>query len=216
MLDDARQAELRETGESSAISDEVLAQIWRRQGFDAPPVVVPPEQLDEVVAQGGVEVWRGISGTQAAMYAETFRTGDPFPGLGVFGSGTYTAANPSTARGFAAPPGSTPGVLMRMALLPGARTITTAELAKLQGEQMRALSAEEGIPFGYPMRGGRRALFNDPGRFAAALGYDAIVVDRSGVAGGAAAAMSDGGDDTYYVVLNRSALAVQNDDLPPV
>jgi hypothetical protein len=65
--------------------DPALAGIYRAKGFDGLPTVLPDAEFD---ALEGQTLWRGVRGAQ---YAEQFRSGEYYPGLGVFGNGTYSA-----------------------------------------------------------------------------------------------------------------------------
>lgn len=175
--------------------DDQLAAIWREQGFDAPPRVVSDDEFDQLPDDHEV-MYRGIAGERAEQWADEFRTGDAFPGLGTYGNGSYAATDRDEADGFARGRGwrgaAEDGVVVRMALPPNARTISLSELRELAGKDERLQSGSTGRAFG------------DPGRLASALGYDAIWMqpDPSSPA-------------RYYVVLNRGALIVAASSRPP-
>lgn len=160
-------------------TDPALGEILATQGFDGPPRVVTPTQLSRVEAAGGVRVWRGITGPDAATYGEEFRTGQLHVGVGIYGNGTYTTTDSDTAATFAGPS----GVVLAMALQSDARIITWAELEELLKATIDALTAEQ--------QRRMAVLLSDPGRFAAAMGYDAVLLPNG-----------------EYLVLNRTALVV--------
>jgi hypothetical protein len=193
--------------------DEMLAEIYRRRGFDGPPRVVSEAEMDELVETGEViEVWRGIERhqdrvtgewTDARTLAEQYRTGPYFAGQGIRGNGTYTTTDRHRAEvGY-----SEPGGLLRIGLAADARIVTYREFTDLvadytdpserfkrhwlygsQSDEMLQRATREEI-VGW--------VLHDEGRLAAAMGIDAIKVDR-GAGGG-----------HYFVILNRTATVVQ-------
>lgn len=78
----------------------------KQAGWNDPAEVVTPQQLDEAIASGWTEVWRGVRGGSlgktAAQLAEDTRTGPWELSSGVFGSGTYASARRTTAESFRA------------------------------------------------------------------------------------------------------------------
>lgn len=196
--------------------DEAMAAIAKQQGFDAKPAVGTKEDLDRAVKDGGRELWRGLTGSKdgshtAADYAEQFRSGDAFFGLGQHGNGIYAGADKSTANKYS---DYQPGGRMRMVLPKGARTTTSDELKKnlparvkdFDDHGKKLLKAaqnakgRDGAVADYEtwMRGRSRSdvTLQDLGRLAAALGYDAYEVDR-------------GGGQNFWVIVNRGALLVE-------
>lgn len=188
--------------------DLALGEIAEMQGFTGRPEVVDRAEMDRRVAAGWPEMWRGVSEytvresdnagsrtrtVSAAENVEQFRSGDYYPGVGIFGSGTYASVDPQTALGYVSGSlgddyANTPGIA-RIALRPDARVVDFDELLA-QHPDLEA-----------PRRPQDRAVLQDLGRLAAALGYDAISVRPRNKAYG---------DRTmYYVILNRTAVAVQ-------
>lgn len=160
-------------------TDPVLAAIAEEQRFAARPRVVSAGQLTRLIHQtGAVEVWRGVTGPDAATLAEELRTGAYMPTLGIYGAGLQFTTSRSTAARYAAG-----GVLVRATLVAEARTITWAELEELMKTIADQLSPARRRRF--------EILFTDPGRFAAALGYDAVVLPNG-----------------ELLVLNRTALVM--------
>jgi len=192
--------------------DLVLKEILHAQGFDGLPQVV-----DELaVPEGGVELWRGVA---TGEQAEQFRSGDLYSGRGGGGSGTYTTTDQGYAQNYS---GGTPDAVVHMALRPGAKTITNDELREIRAQYKERLAGRpspeeqkqlftqyrraqregrqadadeymkrlDGSP--HPQREQLERAYADPGRLAAAMGYDAI----------------DQGFDVY-LILNRTALIVE-------
>lgn len=210
--------------------------------FDGLPQVLTEAELDAVIAGGEKEFYRGIGGPgtgqtaldYARMWTEEFRRGEHYVGRGVWGNGTYIAtsgvgetATPLTvARQFAGkgiPPDDGRGFVVRGSIKADARIIGYEELEK---EWLAAIGKEQGWEppqmiltmeqngRNYLMGGTRPRYSNyesmpeelrDPGAFARSRGYDAIFVPSSNIASYMF------GDQ--YVVLNRSALRVQDTDL---
>jgi len=90
--------------------DEVVDDLARRQGFDGLPTVGTAAELDEAVAEGGVEMWRGVrgslpsrsvwdgnvvfhQGSSPIAYHEQWRSGEYRSGNGIYGQGTYTSVD---------------------------------------------------------------------------------------------------------------------------
>jgi hypothetical protein len=192
--------------------------VIQEQGFDGLPHLVSRRELDRYVAGGEVELFRGVS---EARFAEQLRTGDFFVGRGWFADGMYTAPGPggiAIARRYA-PPGV--GAIVRMSLRRGALVVRGDELERraasardrvterLQAERRRLPSATHGREDDtavlrraeeYDRRiEVTRALYNDLARWAAYVGYDAIQVVVP--------------DFDYIVVLNRTALRIQLEDI---
>lgn len=174
--------------------DWPMQRIWTQQGFDWEPRVVTVDEMDAAVAAGWTEMYRrvGKTDTEGARYAEQYRTGSAYAGLGGHANGTY--AMPGWRRSDAHGYGVTE---LRMALRPDARVIHIGELYDL-------MQAEGLSPFGgFGDMPTRDAALSDAGRFASALGYDAIEIH----------ALKN--DQTYHdsidewVILNRTATMVQ-------
>lgn len=174
--------------DDGATHDSRLAEMWRIQGFDGPPQVVSPEEF-EALGDDHVRVYRGLSGDGAEDYAEDFRSGDVYAGVGVHGNGTYTSTSEATAEDYAGvdPAG---GATLRMALPPGARIGTPEDVWDAWDEAIKADPSLKPV---------FRAMEGDTGKLATALGFDAVHI--------AGDYMEK--DESYYVVLNRTALLVE-------
>jgi hypothetical protein len=128
--------------------------------------------------------------------AEQYRSGDYWPGMGIFGSGTYTAVEHDTVLGYLdGPLDNNPG-LLRIAINPNARVVDFDELVtRYESEKWkRHPEGYQGTPY--------ERLWADMGRYAAGLGYDAVAAQPRN-------ADYRDGRIMYYVILNRTAVAVQ-------
>lgn len=167
--------------------------IFERQGYHQPPRVVDESELDRSIARGGVELWRGVNGYELhgryvspAQAAEQFRTGPAhFPGLGLYGSGSYAATSRSVGEGYLDPDDANETGLIRMVLSPDARVATPTQLDAIWQDRLDRGAGEA-----------ETDVLQDRGRLAAIAGFDAIRV------------LVGYPDDWYYVILNRGALEV--------
>lgn len=173
---------LRSTGlvgsDAVAAENRVLKQVVVDQGFNGLPTVV-----DELPADA-IPLARGLSGDDAAAYAQAMKTGDWFMGRGTMGDGSYWVAGEKRLR--LADVYADGGVVTEVALSPTARTITLQDLTELaERDAARRIAGLEQIT-------------TDLGTVAALHGYDAIITGS--------------GRATYEViVLNRSALLMLSD-----
>jgi hypothetical protein len=195
-----------------APEDPMLAEIYRRQGFDGPPQVVSEPEMDDLVARGEViEVWRGIerhqhpdgSWSSARELAEQYRTGPYFAGQGVRGNGTYTTTDKNRATvGY-----SEAGGLLRIGIAADARIADVRDVQDMAAEYSNASEdfrrgwhqGDENIDTLLDRVTPEQIeawILIDEGRLAAARGIDVIKIDRKGT-----------GD--VYIILNRTATVVQ-------
>ena len=164
-------------------ADEALASIARLQEFDQPPQVVSREQLDARIAAGDLELFRRVKPfgeMPAAELAEQFRSGPVYYGRGEWANGIHATANAERVTKYGPPEGA-----LRMALRADARTVTI--------EQLRQARRERQDHTNWPQDD--IVLFQDLGRLAAALGYDAIEPDND--------------PRSPWILLNRGAVTVE-------
>ena len=190
--------------------DDHLGVVYDLQGYHGQPQVVSRQEMDQLVAQGAPEIWRGLEehpGGTPAEFAESFRSGGyHYPGRGTFGNGTYGATNRDDALKYSSPREDRgpsprraskfdhrqwPG-LLRMTLHPDANVVDYEQLVESMGDRLGDDDFESRA---------RRRFINDPGRFAALTGADAIKIKGSW----------DTRGQGYYVILNRTAVIVQED-----
>jgi ADP-ribose pyrophosphatase YjhB (NUDIX family) len=179
------------------------------RGFNAKPTVVSKNDMDALVAKGDhIEVLRGLAANAKPnvsarrvvdTLAEQFRTGDHFPGYGIFGSGTYTDSTKGSsniasqyASGQRGGGGSDAGATLRMAIPKDAKIVKFSELQRQVPH----------APPDFTDHGPSSYNSNDDwrGMHAALAGYDAIHMDNHGYG------------HEFYVILNRGVVTVQKED----
>lgn len=168
--------------EWSEREDPNMKAIWAAAG-EKPGQLASKSEMDDLVAGGYTELWRGLNGgADSSVYAEQYKTGKvAYAGEGIYGSGTYT----TTGKDYVTRNYGSPGnAILRIALRPDAKVIT----AKKVEEQFEEDSA------GWDTD--KVTVLDDPGRYAAYLGYDAVQVPRS-----------DG--SSFYVIVNRGATVTE-------
>jgi 8-oxo-dGTP pyrophosphatase MutT (NUDIX family) len=179
-----------------------LHAVQEMRGYNKKPKVVAKKDFDALVKQGThIELLRGVKpvgGFTGQNLADEFKTGDHFPGHGIFGSGTYT--DPTKGAGnVASSYAGYSGSVIRMAIPKTAKIIKTSELEK-------AVPKHPDLFKGYYGSGGKSPDLCWLGVQAALAGYDAIENDAQwGNRNGAH-------DNKYIVVLNRSIVTVQQED----
>lgn len=203
--------------------DMPLERMGKKQGFSNRPIVASTENLDQAIAKGWTEVFRGLRsrlGVTSFGLADEFRFGSYQPGRGIYGNGFYTSVRRKTGEAYADrfKPGDNSGTLLRMAIDPKAKVVEYERVQKemrawlktqknggnLKDEDLRYIPTEADV-------GVIRLINNDEGRFAAMKGYDVIrVVGRDD---GAEGYVRGEKRADQYIVLNRSALMVEEVDL---
>lgn len=213
--------------------DVALAEVAAKQGFDGLPQIGTAAELDDAVASGWTEVWRGVQGSSqstAAAINGRLRTGAYEPGRGLYGNGWYTSVRRITAENYRGREPKTnfpagggadfelsdldgpqePDSMVRFAISPQARVVEYDELKSLRDKWLAGQAGKNPE---------LRAYFSDLGRFASALGYDAFRVPGSaggdgGYYPGWEEADDPGGAD-QFVILNRTAVLIQRaEDVP--
>lgn len=106
----------------------------RRQRFDGPPTLVSREELDQIVAAGGVELFRGVSDPRFVAGSNRART---FPAPDNTGEGTYATPDVGMALRYADHRSET---LLRMALKPDAKVVDYLDLYHEQQAELRSIS----------------------------------------------------------------------------
>ncbi len=188
-------------------SDPGLAEIYRVQGFDGPPTLTDAHGVDEVVAAGGQQLFRGVTDLR---YAHDFKYGphtssSPEAFLAT-GNGTYATNLYRSALDYA---DNNPDGVIRMALRPDSKTAHITQLSREQEaarhaiftERMRLKKLDPTPETAAQIQklGNAYSVYEDLGRFAAAQGYDAYSTNGSNWRMG----------DQYWVVLNRTAVVTE-------
>jgi SPP1 gp7 family putative phage head morphogenesis protein len=198
--------------------DMYLEKVLADQGFTGRPELVSNVELDEFVDAGERELFRGVS---RQSRADDFMSDKYFGGTGLHGNGIYTVSpkNDSVnsrlsaeriAKDYARSPA---GQIMRMTLRKDAKlvdedeldnemTTEQARLVKYYENQLAELAKDahkhaDAIVALFKEKDRAMQFTYDPGRFAAARGYDAYVHHRA--------------DDDFIIILNRTAVRVARD-----
>lgn len=190
-------------GDGRMVADPGLSAIAAEQGFDGPPRVVSREEMDQLVAGGSTEIFRGMdslgAGTDSEravspeQMAEQLRSGDAYFGRGFAGNGYYFGTG-EMGRTDAELHAQDGGSFVRATLDRSARIASADEVS----DRWRSFVAEHDISTrGSSAWDAERppmdAVFGDKGRFAAATGIDAFWVTEG----------------HELVVLNRTKLIVE-------
>ncbi len=81
-----REASTSTTPSTGQGSDRLLDAIAAHRGFDGHPIVADAAEIDDIVRDGGVEMWRGVRSADAA---DNFLNGPYYGGIGDQGNGIY-------------------------------------------------------------------------------------------------------------------------------
>ncbi|WP_157497345.1 hypothetical protein [Leifsonia sp. Leaf264] len=172
-------------------ADPVLAEIARRQGFDA----LPQKATDTVaVYREAAKTRFGLLSRGVALpeQAAAFKSGEYWPGKGDSGSGTYFMCGEENRATAIDLYGEGPGTGIIAALPDTANIADWMEIHDLRQEYMDSLPQnEDGLLDDRESFSG--SVWRNEGTLAAALGYDAI---------------TDADHHDYLIVLNRGALIV--------
>lgn len=180
-------------------ADQALSVIAAMQGFDRTPTVASAATIDQLVLTGHTEVFRGAdqrdgSSITGAEKTEQLRSGSAYFGNGLYGNGYYFTDNHDDARNYT---DDDDHGIARAVLHKDAKVI---DYKSISDEAFRYTMMETGKPGSNAAK-----AFGDVGRYAAARGYDAIVLDI-GQPGGP---RPNGLGTKNYVILNRTALTVE-------
>lgn len=191
--------------------DQALKLLAKKQKFDGLPQVVSSTEMDSAIEAGWTEGWRGVdpglSETTKTSHEinQQLRRGEFFPGLGIYGNGTYLSAGRGVGEVYAGAGEAGMGQLdslVRAAIDPRAKTIDYDKLLVEQREFLAGLDNNQDLHAKL-----LRNLMSDEGRFATMRGYDVVkIVGRE-----------DGSDffDAHdkhfdqYIILNRTVLMIE-------
>lgn len=217
--------------------DHKLAALGKMQGFDKHPT---KGDVDAEIAAGGTELHRGMlpfAGSKNAKpeSAEHIReelTDGPYePGSGLHGNGYYFSSSEKYAAMYADTPvvkegyfgkKVSGGVKLRAALKHDAKVIDYADLKVMQKEWQNKHKDDidwDIISHDFQVKPGKMSpgvmdFANEPGKFAAMMGFDAIKVDlkhrKPDKTHASKIRKKIGTDDlgTEFVIINRGALVV--------
>ena len=200
---------------TSQAGDQVLAAIYKDQGFDGKPHIISDDELTSYIAGGERELYRGVGSVEdeegaGEKYANDYQSGSYFAGLGNFGNGTYTAiTTPGQKITAEAQAGKFGDHILHLSVMPSAKVIDSEALRVEQYAYRDQL--EKKIDAAYNTNDDASAkkynrlleVVKDRGRFAALRGYDAVHIQRNVDPG------KPKGNVDYFNVLNRTATRVQ-------
>lgn len=178
-------AQLETLTHSSKWRDNGLYELMRQAGILEPGQTVSQEVFDSL---DWVKTYRGVAENSgslaearaaAARYAEDWKTGDFYPGIGIHANGAYSSSLRSVAEDYAAGRG---GQLLQIAIRPEAKVVELRDLERQLDDEFAG--REDLLAY---------KIFQDnPADYAVARGYDIIKKTRS--------------KETYYILLNRGAV----------
>lgn len=193
--------------DSRVAADRGLAVIGAQQGFDGKPRVVSKAELDALLKDGHPEVYRGVTDARdvnmktvrtAEQIQEDMRTGDAYYGTGIYGNGYYWGS-PELAAQYAGE--SSKNATARAALDKDAKVVDAWK--DLLPEHEKFMASLKGHPDEERMRD----VYGDMGRYAAARGYDAIIIDPNSLNDRLGKPHTN--EKPWYNVLNRTAMVVE-------
>ena len=182
------------TGQNN--EDLGLHELATEFGYDKLPVKVSSSELDKIIKNDGIELFRGVSDIS---HKEEFINGNYFAGRGNHGNGIYTEIGNSGVANVYAKNGET-GSIIRMALDNNAKVVNESDLV----DQLKSYTKEfetkwiNDHPGIEPSSNAEfligKMWFQDLGKFAILKGYDAMYIP----------------EEKYMLVLNRSKLYVED------
>jgi len=189
-------------------------------GYNAKPNVVAsvsalPNQ------QNRITMYRGVAGS--ASYAQQFKTGENYPGVGIYGDGAYFQLSYAGAQHYAQTSNKA-HVITCSVDTSKLRIISEPKLRKMRNDLLKSSKVSQRVKdligsnkitdkqgnSAYPSNS-RGASDSSLGTFATLLGYDAIYVPKGN--GGKVAKTQPtnaGKDNDFYVILNRGAVDVKS------
>ena len=180
-------------GSGGTVEYTLLNSIMEEAGRNStPPQVLDQAGIDGLVNNGWKQMFRGVKGKQFTdmfKYDATYK--EAGSGARLYGEGTYIQTSQSGAKGYGSD-------VMRMAVDPKAKVVTISTLKKKKAALRAEVYADHNAgKITNNERAKRLDALDDLGRVAALLNYDLIDAQTSG----------------YFVLLNRSMVAVQKDNV---
>lgn len=217
-------------------SDLIQDHINKQLGLDASPQLLNRAEMDAMVASGARELFRGVmtdtlAKKTAGQLTDEFMRGEFYAGVGVFGNGTYVGYGPERVAANAYSDVTEGQGVLRMALKPQARVITTKTLLQLHQNYTNRLpkditALDDAITKKYDdMRDAGTATVADSAILDKKLtdlmhfshDYHRLVLGDPGRYAALAGYDAIDVESGYMVVLNRSAVAADitsYDDVP--
>lgn len=203
------------TDPNNFYSDPGLEKIAAMQGFAGTPELMDAKAL---AAFDGIQAYRGIGGPMSQDYIKQFKTGEYFGGKGVYGNGTYMAAQNANKTSLEAAKRLAtqsygdyqPENVMAIKVPKDARLLECEKAWEMQQELIKTLDEDILQPIKEKYQTGQitetdwkeakrtyneiRSFFSDIGRVAAFKGYDGMIMKFD--------------EMDYYIMLNRTILKV--------
>lgn len=169
----------------------VMAAMLNSRRADALPQVVSEKEIEHHVAQGEMELWRGVA---ERRYATGFRGGPLHLGTGILGTGVYVALGPEGRTYAQDYTGQGQGALLHMSLPKDAKIADWRDVNREMEEEAKKAGAHKGPAY---TKNDWRRVYTDVGLYAAAKGLDALVWPNLGMG----------------LILNRNKVRVSRENL---
>jgi SPP1 gp7 family putative phage head morphogenesis protein len=176
----------------------------KTNNYNGLPTVLSPDEFAVAAKSADVKIFRGIANngaTKASVYVDQYLTGEHYPGLGLFGNGTYTSTRLATAKKYAGKNGE----IMDM-LIPDTSNFISVPDLKLKRLEMEKSIRERFVSSTGDEREALKLLLNslstDPSVVACFLGYDGIIATSADWT-------LSNDSEKYYVILNRAKAVVK-------
>lgn len=204
-----------------------LAAAYEEMGYNGLPKVVDADEFAKLAKTADAKVYRGLSGRNdltAEYFMDEYKYGDHFAGYGVYGNGTYSSNQFTTALSYS---GSASEKTIMNILIPD--TSNFIEFDNLR-DKMKAIQAEIGVvrnnakaklveeakKLGLGIDDFERtSAYTDWVKFDKDLSDIAITVSDSGTAAtlwgydGFYIDNMTNKDEIYYIILNRAKVVIQ-------
>lgn len=171
--------------------DPLMGALAAQIGFDGPAEQASQARIRQELDGGGRDLWRGVpggDGTSAVDKVDQYQRGDMWYGTGRYGNGVYTTSLRAAAETYA---DDDPDGVHRVVLRGDARTIDGGDLLQEHAAFLRGMRRDDPV----------REVLADPGRYAMAAGYDAVVLEDTPIPAG--------GRRQNVIILNRTATLVE-------
>lgn len=169
----------------------VMAAMLNNRRADALPQVVSEKEIEHHVAQGEMELWRGVA---ERRYATGFRGGPLHLGTGILGTGVYVALGPEGRTYAQDYTGQGQGALLHMSLPKDAKIADWRDVNREMEAEAKKVGAHKGPAY---TKDDWRRVYTDVGLYAAAKGLDALVWPNLGMG----------------LILNRNKVRVSRENL---
>ena len=200
--EDVRQRLIDQQKQTTGQGDLRLELIAKKQGFDGLPKVVSSEEMSRLEKEGWTIAYRGMADSEEGSgedFAEQFRTGEYYAGLGSFGNGIYFTTNEAIARLYATTYGTSGGGVIKVAIPPNA-TLAKSDYKEMVGKHRDTIrGADARLRAGLSKTVDEFYGSDDLGRALAAQGVRGASLD----------ALTMSQNTEIFIIWDRSMLAVE-------